>query len=114
MTDLHILSDPVSDFWKCPKRGLKNYLLAFCYHIFDTFGLIGSVKTFSKVLGVSMNIAPYMAYILYIYIFFYPLYKKGVLGVTNFVVTSLQQLLAILAIKVAEFLKLEHFLRPFF
>ena len=29
------------------------------------FGLIGSVKTFSKVLGVGMNVGPYMAYILY-------------------------------------------------
>ena len=29
MTDLHILSDPVTDFWKCPKKGFKNYLLAF-------------------------------------------------------------------------------------
>ena len=28
--DLHILSDPVKDFWKCPKKGFKkNYLLAF-------------------------------------------------------------------------------------
>ena len=53
MTNLHILSDPVSDFWKCPT-------------FFDTFGLIGSVKTFSKILGVGMNIGPYMAYILYI------------------------------------------------
>ena len=24
ITDLHILSDPVSDFWKCPKKGFKN------------------------------------------------------------------------------------------
>ena len=30
------------------------------------FGLIGSVKTFSKVLAVGMNVGPYMAYILYI------------------------------------------------
>ena len=28
---------------------------------FDTFGLIGSVKLFSKVLRVGMDIAPYMA-----------------------------------------------------
>ena len=59
-----------------------------------------------------MNVAPYMAYVLYIYIF-YPLYKNGVLQVQNFVVTSLWKFLAILAIKMAEFLKLEHFLRPF-
>ena len=25
MTDLHILSDPVKDFWKCPKKGFKNF-----------------------------------------------------------------------------------------
>ena len=24
MTDLHILSDPVTYFWKCPKKGLKK------------------------------------------------------------------------------------------
>ena len=29
MTDLHILSDPVKDFWKCPKKGFyKNIVLA--------------------------------------------------------------------------------------
>ena len=64
MTNLHIILDPVSDFWKCPKKGFKkmHFLTTFC----DTFGLIGSVKTFSKVLGVGMNVSPYMAYILYI------------------------------------------------
>ena len=67
MTNLHILSDPVNNFWKCPKKFLfliifLNFLTAF----FDMFGLIGSVKTFSKVLGVGMNVGPYMAYILYI------------------------------------------------
>ena len=59
MTDLHIFSDPVSDFWKCPKK-------VFCVAFFYMFGLIGSVKTFLKVLGVGMNVGPYMAYILYI------------------------------------------------
>ena len=24
MTDLHILLDPVTDFWKCPKKGFKQ------------------------------------------------------------------------------------------
>ena len=48
-----------------------------------------------------------MAYILYIYT------KKGFLRVQNFVILSLWQFLAILAIKIAEFFKLEHFLRPF-
>ena len=46
--DLHILLDPVSDFWKCPKKGFKNYLFEFFNHIFLMFGLIGSVKTFQK------------------------------------------------------------------
>ena len=32
----------------------------------DTFGIIGSIKTFSKVLGVGMNVGPYMAHIFYI------------------------------------------------
>ena len=42
MTDLHILSDPVTDFWKCPKRGFNFFLLAF----FTKVGsLIGSTKT---------------------------------------------------------------------
>ena len=30
MTDLHILSDPVTDFWKCPKKmGFKKII---CWH----------------------------------------------------------------------------------
>ena len=66
MTDLLILSDPVSDFWKCPKKGLKNIYWQFLTIFFYMFGLIGSVKTFSKVLEVGMNVGPYMAYILYI------------------------------------------------
>ena len=27
MTDLHILLDPVKDFWKCPKKGFKKYIV---------------------------------------------------------------------------------------
>ena len=27
--DQHILSDPVTDFWKCSKKVFKNYLLEF-------------------------------------------------------------------------------------
>ena len=35
MMDLLILSDPVSDFWKCPKKFFFfNYFLAFFNHIF--------------------------------------------------------------------------------
>ena len=52
-------------FGSAPKNGLKknlNLLTTFFY----TFGLTGSIKTFSKVLGVAMNVGPYMAYILYI------------------------------------------------
>ena len=30
MPDLHILTDPVIDFWKCSKKGLKN---KFCFGI---------------------------------------------------------------------------------
>ena len=29
MMDLHILSDPVTDFWKCPKKGLKKLVGIF-------------------------------------------------------------------------------------
>ena len=83
MADLFILSDPVSDFWKCPKKGLKKMI---CWHFlttfFDMFGLIRSVKTFSKLLGVGMNVGPYMAYI-FVYFVFYPLYKKGDFGGPN-------------------------------
>ena len=61
MTDLHIFLDPVSDM----------------------FGPIGSVKTFSKVLGVSNKVGPYMAYILYI-VLCLPLYKKGGFGGPKF------------------------------
>ena len=56
MINLHILLDPVSDFWKCPEMGFKKLFFAFFNHIFFyKFGLIGSVKTVSKVLGVGMN-----------------------------------------------------------
>ena len=68
------------------------------------FGLIGSIKTFSKVLGVGMNVGPYI---------FYPLYKKGGFGGPKNFITSFWHFLAILAIKMADFLKLEVFLRPF-
>ena len=44
---------------------------------FDTFGLIGSIKTFSNVPGVGMNVGPYMVYILYIYIFLSFIQKGG-------------------------------------
>ena len=56
-----------------------------------------------------MNVGPYMAYILYIYNLFFLYTKKRILGVQNFVFMSLWQLLAILATKMAEFFKLEHF-----
>ena len=37
MTDLHILSDLVKYFWKCPKKGFKKIiLLAFFYQIYKT------------------------------------------------------------------------------
>ena len=29
--NLHILSDPVSDFWKCPKKGFKKKLFMAFY-----------------------------------------------------------------------------------
>ena len=38
---------------------------------FYMFGIIRSVKMFSKVLGVGMNVGPYMACIFYIYIFYH-------------------------------------------
>ena len=67
------------------------------------FGLIGSIKTFSKVLGVGMNVGPYMAYILYIYIF-YPLYKKWGFGGPKKLSSQVSGIfLAILAIKMAAF-----------
>ena len=57
MPDLHILSDPVSYFLKFPKKVLFNdFFCIFLTTFFYMFGLIGSVKSFSKVLGVGMNI----------------------------------------------------------
>ena len=55
-------------FLEVLQKGVKKMIfLAFFNHIFVyMFGLIGSVKTFSKVLGVGINVGPYMAYILYI------------------------------------------------
>ena len=51
-------------FGSAPKMGLKkDFFCIFLTTFFDTFE---SVKTFSKVLGVGMNVGPYMAYILYI------------------------------------------------
>ena len=55
MMDMHILSDPVSNFWKCPKKGVYIFFVVIFNHIFYMFGLIGYIKTFSKVLGVGMN-----------------------------------------------------------
>ena len=42
------------------------------------FGLIGSVKTFSKVLGVGMNVGPYMDYIYRFFLSF--IQKRGFWG----------------------------------
>ena len=49
--DLHILSDPVSCFRKCTKKGFKNDLLAFKK---NSGGLIGSTKTLFKNLKFGM------------------------------------------------------------
>ena len=46
ITDLHILSDPVTDFWKCPKKGFKK--------IFVGIFLIGSTQIQFKNLKFSM------------------------------------------------------------
>ena len=59
----------------------KVFFLYFSTTFFDTFGLIRSIKTFSKVLGVGINVGLYMAYILYILFFILYTKKKGVLGV---------------------------------
>ena len=54
-------------FLEVPQKGVfkKLFFCIFLPHFLTRFGLIGSVKTFSKVLGVGMNVGPYMAYILY-------------------------------------------------
>ena len=69
------------------------------------FGLNGYIKTFSKVPGVSLNVSPYMAYVLYIRFFIILYTKKGGLGVQNAVFMHIQLFLAILVIKMAEFPK---------
>ena len=104
----HILSNPLSDFWKCPKKGFKKQI-HFLPHFFTCLVLSDPLKLFQKSSWYEWG--PYMAYILYIS-FFYPLYKKGVLGVQK-MSSQVSHLLAILAIKMADFLKLELFLRPF-
>ena len=48
-----------------------------------------------------MNVGPYILYT-----------KKGFLGVQTNFITSFWHFLAFLTIKMADFLKLEHFLRP--
>ena len=45
MMDLHMLSDPVTDFWKWPKKGFQIFFLHF---------LIGSTKTQFKSLEFGM------------------------------------------------------------
>ena len=89
-------------------------LLHFLTTFFDTFGLIGSVKTFFKSPGRWHECRPiYGLHFVYIG-FFYPLYKKGVFGgPKKFHQRFLAFFLAILAFKMAHFLKLELFLRPF-
>ena len=32
MTNLHILSDPVTDFWKCPKKGFKKVIFGVLFN----------------------------------------------------------------------------------
>ena len=59
-----------------------------------------------------MNVGPYMAYIC-IYRFFILYTKKGVLGVQNIFNMSFWHFLDILAIQMADFLKLELFLIPY-
>ena len=57
--DLHILLDPVSDFWKCPKKGFKkNDFLPFFTTFFDIFGLIRSIKNFFKSPGSQHECRP--------------------------------------------------------
>ena len=53
-----------------------------------------------------MDVGPYMAYIIYIYKLFILYTKKGVLGVQKNFITSFWQFVAILAIKISDFLKL--------
>ena len=72
MTDLHILLDPVSDFLKCPKKGFNKMIF---WHFFTTFFYTIGRHKHSPIYGLY-----------FIYIDFYPLYKKVVLGVNNYVV----------------------------
>ena len=106
MTNLHILSDPVSDFWKCPKKFflfLFLYLfLHFLITFFDTFGLIGSITTFFKNPGCWHECRPIFG-LHFVYIGFLSLIKKGFLGVQQICITSFWHFLAILAIKMADF-----------
>ena len=46
--DLHILSDPVYNFWKCPKKGFKNVLALFYYLFLTHLVLSDPLKLFQK------------------------------------------------------------------
>ena len=52
MMDLHILLDPVNDFWKFPKKGFKKMIFGICFT--KVGGLIGSTKTPYKNLKFDM------------------------------------------------------------
>ena len=60
-----------------------------------------------------MNVGPYMAYILYIFVFFILYTKRGFWESKKISSQVSGIFFAILAIKLADFLKLELFLRPF-
>ena len=114
MTDLLKLSDPVSNFWKCPKKVFFNDLLAFLTTFFDMFSLIRSIKTFFKSPGCWHECRPIWA-IFCIYIFFFILLykKKGGFGGPNKISSRVSGIFwHILTIKITDFLKLELFLRP--
>ena len=59
--DLHILSDPVSEFWKCPKKFLLLLFGIFLPHLLTCLVLSDPLKLFQKSKELT-----YMAYVLYI------------------------------------------------
>ena len=107
MTDLHILLEPVSDFWKCPK---KVFFVCIFYHILLTHLVLSDPLNFFKSSRILHECRPvYGLYFVYIDFCLSFIQIKGVLGVQNVVFMSLLQFLAILTIKMAVFFKLAQF-----
>ena len=83
MKDLLILSDPVSNFWKCPKRGLKKYFFGIFYPHFLTCLVLSDLLKLFKSPASWHECRPIYG-LHFVYIGFLSFIKKGVLGSKKF------------------------------